>query len=130
MDFYVEAAADALELLKEFGTSIPITRVSNVVNPVTGELVPTNTAGNLTAVVLPAKSTGNQAVGGAMDNAISEALTKGKVRFIIAAAANAPFAPDADDVLTFEGASWRVLGCTPLAPAGTPVIFKLGAMRV
>jgi hypothetical protein len=119
-----------LELLQEFGAPLPIKRVTNTPNPVTGEVVATEAAGNLTAVILPAKVSNLNAVAGQLDNHVSEALTKGKVRFILAAAKGAPFAPDSDDVLTFENASWRVLGSTPLAPAGTAVLFKIGAIRV
>ncbi len=129
MDFYVQSAATALALIAKFGGSLPITRVANTLTAITGEVTQTTTAGTLTAVVLPAKATANQAVLGSLDNAVVEALTKGRVRFVLAAASNATFAPDADDLVTFESASWRVLGCTPLSPRGTPVIYKLGIMR-
>lgn len=130
MDFYTQSAATALSLIKRFGQVLPIKRVTNTPDPVTGDATAVNVTGNLTAVVLPAKASSLNAVAGELDNAIVEALTKGKVRFILAAAANATFAPDADDVLTFEGASWRVLGSTPLSPAGIPLVYKIGAMRV
>lgn len=130
MDFYVQSAATALSLIKRFGGPIPIKRVTNTPNPVTGEVVATNVTGNLTALVLPAKASNLNAVAGQLDNAVAEALTKGKVRFILAAAADAPFAPDADDILTIDAAQWRVLGSTPLKPAATALLYKIGAMRV
>ena len=129
MDFYTQSAASAFALIKAKGRSLPIRRVTNTPDPVTGDVSKTETAGNLVAVILPAKSTGNQAVSGGLDNSISEALTKAKSRFVLAAAQGVAFEPDADDILTFEGADWRVIGCTPLSPAGTAVIFKIGAVR-
>ena len=130
MDFYIQSAATALSLIKRFGGTIPIKRVTNTPDPVTGDVVATDTNGTLTALVLPAKTSNLNAVSGQLDNAVSEALTKGKVRFVLAAAANATFPPDADDVLTIDGAEWRVLGSTPLKPAATALIYKIGAIRV
>lgn len=130
MTFYEQSAATALSLITRFGQSLAIRRVSNVPNIATGEATPTNTDGTITAVVLPAKTTGLNALAGDLDNqALVEAVIKGKGRFLLVAASGAPFAPDADDRVTFESASWRVLGSTPLNPAGTPIVYKVGMIR-
>lgn len=127
---FAASATTALSLITKFGQSLTITRISNVRDIVAGSVVATETPGTLTAVVLPAKSTAVQIATGNLDDAVIEALRKGKIRFVLAAAKNATFQPDAEDILTFEGASWRVLGCTPLNPAGTPIVFKIGVMKV
>lgn len=126
---YNAAASDALALIKEFGAPLPIKRVTNTPDPVQGSVVATETAGNLSAVVLPAKATADNAVMGTADNRIAEALTKGKIRFVIAAAKGAPFAPDSNDLVTFENETWSVVASVPLAPAGVPVIYKFGMLR-
>lgn len=124
---YAASAATALRLIKQFGQVLPITRITNTVDDATGDVVATTTEGTLDAVVLPAKSTALNAVDGRLDDALCEALTKGKLRFILAAASSATFRPSPNDIITFEEGSFNVLGCTPLNPAGTPIVYKIGA---
>lgn len=126
IDQYTEAANDALEMIREAGKSYPIKRVVTVANPVEGTVTETVTEGTLVAIILPASKGTIEA----FDNRLAEGLRQEKLRYIIAAAKGAAFTPDGGDVMTFEGASWSVLGCTPLAPAGIPVIFKLGVKQV
>lgn len=124
---YSRSALTALNLIRKFGQKIPIARYTKNADPVT--LTETETvaaSGNLDAVVLPASKGTIEA----FDNRIMEALTQGKLRFMIAAARNAPLAPAPNDVVQFEGYYWAVLGSTPLAPAGVPVIYKLGMIRM
>jgi hypothetical protein len=126
---YAGAADTALELIADAGAQIPIKRVSNALNAVAGSVVATNQTGTLTAVVLPAKATANELVNGTADNRILEGLRKGKVRFILAAAKGAPFEPDANDVLTFDGFDWSAFSSVALKPAAVPVVYKIGVIR-
>jgi hypothetical protein len=40
-----------------------------------------------------------------------------------------PFYPKASDRLKFENEEWEVIGSTPIDPAGTAVIHKMGIIK-
>lgn len=124
---YAKSATTALNLIKKFGQKVPISRFNKTADPVLMTETETLIAsGNLDAVVLPASKGTIEA----FDNRILEALTTGKLRFMIAAAKGAPLAPQPNDVIQLEGYYWALLGSTPLAPAGVPVIYKFGVIRM
>lgn len=123
---YSASAATALSLLQNFGKALPIKRVTNTANGVTGETRQTVATGDITTVILPARASALNLVGGQGDDAIVEALVKGKLRFALVAALGATFVPEANDLVTLDGKDWTVLGNTPLSPAGVPILYKLG----
>lgn len=119
---YATAAADALELIREAGQSIQISRFTRVPDPVTGGVTISSVAvGNIDAAVLPMGKTDIQK----LDTRLAEALIEGKLRKLIVAASTAPFEPAPLDNLYFEESYWIVRGNTPLNPAGTPVIYTI-----
>ena len=123
---YAALASTALASIKEAGFKLPIKRVSGTFDPVEGEVTASSLlSGELDAVTLPASAGTVQA----FDNRPLDDLIRGKLRFFIAAASSAPFVPQANDIITFEGETWTIMGCTPLAPAGTPLIYRFGARR-
>ena len=121
---YNASAETALRLVKQFGQKIPILRLSREFDPIEGTVTSIDIkTGKLDAVTLPASKGTVQA----FDNLIPEDLRKTKLRFVIAAAATAPFEPEGNDYIIFENRVWLVKGQTPLNPAGIPVIYKFGA---
>lgn len=129
---YAQSAETALRLITRFGASLNIKRLTNT-NDAPETLAPstqTTTSGTIKAVVLPGKSTTLGILNGEADNKLKDAAVKGKLRFILGAAKNATFAPDADDEIEVPGEGWfQIIGCTPLNPAGTPIVYKIGAIK-
>lgn len=123
---YAALAEDAAASIAEAGRAITVRRYSRTVDKVTGTGTGTPQEGTLTCLVLPA----SQGTIQAFDNRLEGGtLVDEKLRFILAAAHGAPFEPQSNDELEFDGATWRILGCTPLNPAGTPLLYRIGAMR-
>ena len=129
MSFYANMADVALAKITQFGRDLTLTRYGTTSsNPAAGTVVrAVEASGILKALVLPASKCTVEA----FDNRLADgSLIDEKLRYILAAAKGAPFEPKSLDVLTFDGATWQVLGCTPLSPAGTPLLYKMGVMRV
>lgn len=129
---YAQSAATALRLITKFGTSLPIKRLTST-NDAPETLEPseqTETEGTILAVVLPSKASSMTIPNGEADNKFREAAIKGKLRFILAAAKGATFVPDVDDEITVTNEGiFQIIGCTPLNPAGTPIVYKIGALK-
>lgn len=123
---YPEIAEGALEAIKEAGRVIVIKRYSSAYDGATATDVMTLThEGDFTVAVLPAKKANALAgFGIGFDNAYAEALRKGKVRALLIAASEAPFEPAEGDRAEFDNGLWNFLGCTPISPAGVPVVYK------
>jgi len=125
--FYEDAAQTALALLTEFGASYSIRRLGNDYDPTTGDASAiAKVEGTIKALVLPVASTAKSVFTEA-DNRQTEALRTGKARFILAAAKGAPFEPEPNDLIELEGNRYTVLGCSPLSPAGVPLLYKIAA---
>jgi len=121
---YNASSSTALRLITQFGQKIPILRLQRSFDPIEGTVQTIDIeSGHLDAVTLPASKGTVQA----FDNRIPEDLRKTKLRFVIAAAATAPFEPEGNDYIIFENRVWLVKGQTPLNPGGVPVIYKFGA---
>lgn len=127
---YAAAQQTALELLTEFGQTVPLVRKSaGTFDPATGGLTgQTDTTQNVVLASLPASGGTVQA----FDDRLRQDLIKGRLRFFIMSAILADgsavtFEPKAGDLLTFEGKKWELAGATPLNPAGTPVVFNIAA---
>lgn len=128
---YASIAQDALAAIKDAGRQVTVRRITKTTDPVTGVVSNTVTlTGTLDVVVLPAKKA-NALAGftAGFDNAYAEALRAGKVRALLGAASSAPFEPVAGDETEFDGHKWTILGNTPLAPAGTALIYKMEVSR-
>lgn len=131
---YLEAQEDARELLEEFGREITISRAISGYGPAHNPGQSHVITGLATAVVLPASKGTIEA----FDNRIEGGtLIDEKLRYVMMLpkiVKTSPFGPEAFepqslDVLTFDGYDWTVLGCTPLNPAGTPVLYSMGVKR-
>lgn len=125
---YQKNADGALKSIAKAGRSFTIFRPVLVFNDVSGVPEDQETlTGEITAVVLP-RYKGQ--IFGSLDDSFKEALIRGKLRTVLAAAKGAPFQPEALDIIVIDGTNWQVIGCTPLAPDGTtPIIYTIGVMQ-
>jgi hypothetical protein len=122
---YQQDAADALASIKDAGGEFEIFRPSQTFDNATGLPTDTPTAsGKIAAIVLPKYK------GPVFEDAMREALVRGKMKTLLAAAKGAPFKPAPLDVVKINGTHWQVIGCTELAPDGeTPIIFNIGIVE-
>src|SRR5512137_766435 len=124
---YAATAANVSTLLGRFGTSISYKRYTKTVSgsggTVTSTLLDTTTAN---AIVLPSTKGTIEA----FDNRRDEGSLKGtELRYLKIAASSFAFTPKSDDVVTFGGKDWKVLGCTPIDPTGScALVYGVGVM--
>ena len=127
--FYDEMADLALEMIREFGQEIVVIREGPFAqDPISGTVINEEEQRMvLQAIVLPVsnstQSFDNRTMG--QDSLIDE-----KLRFVKAAAKGATFEPRSGDVVEMQGKRWRILGATPVAPAGIPLIYNFGVQLV
>jgi hypothetical protein len=134
---YDAPAATALKLIKAKGLQLTISKRGGdaVFDPVTGGFTTAgaDVTGTLDCVVLPySGSTIRALADGSVtaDNNYLQDFTEGRLRKLLAAASSAPFEPKAGHVVSgFESSVWEVIGCTPLNPAGTPIIYTMAIRR-
>jgi len=123
---YQKQADSALVTIAKFGKGYTISRPRPTFNDITGTLAEDQEeplTGTIQAVVLPASKGTIEAFDIRLED-----LVKGKVKYILAAAKDAPFTPQGLDEITIEGEVFVLKGCTPLAPDGLPIIYKIGAV--
>lgn len=131
---YAESAADALELLQEFGSQIVLKRAVPGTGPAHNPGPPTWVTYSAFAAILPASKGTIEAFDNRLEGGT---LIEEKLRFVLMATeitrtseeGPATIEPQALDVLTFQGRDWTVLGQTPLNPAGVPVLYRMGVKR-
>lgn len=128
--FYLEKQASALVSLLAKGAALPFYRLDNSgYDPVEGGMPATLTVSlsqSLVGLSLPAKRDYVQA----FDLAVQELLLTGKALYFLTSAVQADgtaiaFTPEPNDVLTFGGKNYSLVGCSALSPVGVPVIFKM-----
>lgn len=124
---YTAIAEAALAAIREAGTNLLGKRPVVTHDPVT-EVTATlySPEGTFAGVVLPAKRNPYTV---SSNDADIENLRAGKVRRLLLAASGAPFVPAPNDIFEFESAVWTVSGCTPLSPAGTPLVYTLEVIK-
>lgn len=127
-DFYTGLATTALNLITDKGQDVTINRYTSSRNVAKGRTDKTlSETDTLKVVVLPASKGTIQG----FDNRAFSGLEQSKIRFMIAAASGAAFEPRVGDEITgLESASWRVLGSTPINPAGTSIVYRIGVAKV
>lgn len=127
--FYDEMADLALEMIRKFGQEIVVIREGPFAqDPVSGTIINEEEQRMvLQAIVLPVSNStqlfDNRTMG--QDSLIDE-----KRRFVKAAAKGATFEPRSGDVVEMQGKRWRILGATPVAPAGIPLLYNFGVQLV
>lgn len=123
-DFYTRAAATTLRLITDKGQDITLSKPDGgTFDPALGKYTSTTpgTSGTAKGVVVPLTKLA--------DNRYLSELVEGKLRRVLVAASGAPFEPEAGDIATFDSEDWEVFGCTPVDPAGTPVLYKMEVRR-
>jgi predicted neuraminidase len=124
---YTKLQATTLRLITKYGTTATITRKNAVENPETGVSNGTAATTGTFKIINPPESDGKSS----FDNRMIElaASINKSVRFYVIAASGATFAPLADDTITIDSLTLVILGCTPIAPAGTAstICYKIGA---
>lgn len=126
--FYEEMAQVAQDLLVEFGRDLTITRESGEVrDPINGRVTPGGVSTQtLKAATLPVNESTS-----AFDMTFFEGIGAGAmVRYALISVVGHTFVPTVGDKTSFDGSSWRFLGCTPLNVDGTPVVFMAGLQEV
>ena len=120
--FYDRAADNALRMIAAKGRLLTIKRyfladsdqASGSARPVL------ENQGLLTAILLPGGDTSATA-----EIRLNEGLVEERSLEILAAAKNASFEPRPLDELEFDGLKWLIRAVTPVAPDGTPLIYKI-----
>lgn len=126
-DIYEELQQDALELLEEFGRKIPFSRtIDGEYDPETGGSSGATETEQATVVILPASNGTVQAFDIKFDNGT---LIESNLRALVIAAKGLAWMPAPGDKASFDGADWIFIGCTPINPAGTPLVFKAAVKR-
>lgn len=127
MAFYDEMADMALEMLAEFGRTISLSRtVGGDYDPDTGTSGGTTETQDATVVILPASNGTVQAFDIRYENGT---LIEQNLRALTIAAKDLAWVPVAGDKATFDGSDWTFIGCTPVNPAGTPIVYKAAVKR-
>ena len=123
------ATADRLLGTGEFGRSVTFIRPGEaIVDGIAGTSIPgTPTTSTANVVVLPASKGTIEA----FDNR-REALSAAHriLRYLKVAASSIDFEPLPNDQVTMDSATWQVLGCTPVNPAGTPIVYGVGLVKL
>jgi len=125
---YAPLANMASTLITRFGRAVTFTRTGKTAAGVDGtvtEGTPSTSTGY--AVILPSSS----GSGAAFDNRLEDgSLAHRRLRFLQVAAQGMSFEPKALDAVTFDGSTWEVVGCTPVNPAGTPLVYGVGVVEL
>ncbi len=124
---YPESAKGALRLITRFGRDVQILRFAGgTQNKATGVISGgADRVGTIKAVILPATRRNIND----MDGKYAEEMIRGNIRFVIAEAVNVPYSPRTGDRLKFDNEEWESVGVTPIEPAGTAVIYKMGIIK-
>lgn len=121
----------AQEIAREFrdaGLSVTLSRTPTTTNASTGVVTDgTPVTWPSYAIMLPA----SQGTIQAFDNRTEGdgSLVGKRLRFLKVAAYGAVFEPRKGDVITMNGGAWEALGCTPVSPDSTPLLFGVGVFE-
>lgn len=125
--FYDRMAATALRLLTNYGRIIQFSRtVDGEYDPETGQSSGTTETEDATVVILPASNGTVQAFDIRFDNGT---LIEQNLRALTIAAKGLDWIPAPGDKATFDDTDWIFIGCTPINPAGTPLVYKAAVKR-
>ena len=123
-DFYTGLAATALRLITDKGQALTLKKPdSGTFDPALGKYTADTTGESVTvqAVILPMTKL--------EDNKYLGDLVAGKLRKILIAASGVDEPIAGDHIL--EGTNvWEIFGCTPVSPAGIPLLYKAKARKV
>jgi hypothetical protein len=122
---YAAIRLKASKAIDKAGLRITLVRYGFTTDPVAGTSSKVLTASQtLASVILPA----SQGTLEAFDvRFMSDVDASQDVRFVVMSGQGSTFIPEPKDEATFDGATWEVMGCTPLAPDGaTRLLYSVG----
>jgi hypothetical protein len=123
---YTKSADTALRLLERFGRPMQLTRLQAGTGPTHNPGPPLPDVHTVVGVSLPATSGKKD-----FDNWVEPGtLITDELRYVLIAAKGLAIIPATADYYTFDGYNWAILGSTPLAPAGVPILYKTGCRRL
>ncbi|WP_019170671.1 hypothetical protein [Pseudaminobacter salicylatoxidans] len=123
---YAKSQATAERLLKKFGRAVTLKRLVPGGGSPWDPGEPTWQEYPATAAVLPASKDTIEAFDNRLEGGT---LIDEQLRYVLMSAVGLPVEPKSLDVVNFDNNDWVVLGCTPLNPAGTPVLYPMGVKR-
>jgi hypothetical protein len=124
---YTKQIQAAYRMIRDKGMDITVTRSTpGAYNTSTGAVAAGSTTTQTLKAINPPSTQGRIE---SFDNMIRDdaSLIGKKVRFFIVSALGAVFVPERGDKLTAGGASYTVIGSTPLSPNGQNILFKVAA---
>jgi hypothetical protein len=126
---YTPLAAMADTLITRFGRSVTVKRYTPTVNGTTGAVTKGAASSTATAYALVLPINGAPSL--AFDNRREElALARRELRYLQISAVGCTFEPRPDDEVTIGSDTWLVLGCTPVNPAGTALVYGVGVVKL
>lgn len=128
MEFYDEMAETTLELISEFGLELTLKRtIAGEYDTETSRDGPdTVETQAIRAIVKPASQGAVQAFD---QKFASGTLIESNIRALKVAAKGLLWAPAPGDAVTLAGNEWRVIGVTPVSPAGIDLLYSVSVMR-
>lgn len=126
---YDRLAATTARLFAQYGREMTFTRVPKTANGTTGAVTAgaaTTTKGKVIRAPIDTAPSAE-----AFDSKLEDGSLAGReVAYLKVAALGMVFAPAALDTVSFDGTTWQVLGCTPINPAGTPIVYGVGVVKL
>lgn len=117
---YVAIEAGAAQAIAEAGASVTLKRLTSSRDALSGTVTATAVATSPATVVLLPRFKG------AYDKKLTAGLLNRALKGVLIAVDGLTFTPEPNDYLEIAGEHWRIVGITPIAPAGTNVLFKGG----
>jgi hypothetical protein len=124
MTVYTTQIATALRLIEAKGTELTITKpgTDGGFNEPPGPPTPYTAK----CVVLPASKGTVEAFDNRFDGTT---LIETSLRSLLIAASGLDEAPEPGHTVSYEGASWHLIGATSLSPDGEPIIYRASMRR-
>lgn len=124
---YGRTQKTAARLIEKFGRIVTLVRPTSETGATPWDPTTTGeTTYETVAAILPASKGTIEAFDNRID---SETLIEERLRFLLMPGLGLPIEPKAHDIVRFDGWDWAVLGCTPLNPAGTAIMYQMGVKR-
>ena len=128
MEFYDEMAQMTLDIMAEFGRPLTLRRtIAGKYDTAAGKNRPGVVEEQvITAIVRPA----SQGTVQAFDQKFQEGtLIESSIRALKIAAKGMPWPPAPGHVVILDGEEWKVIGVTPVSPAGIDLLYSASVMR-
>lgn len=125
---YAQDAIDADAMLAEAGQQVTIARYAPTRNSSSG--VVTKGAASLSGTVAAVEVPVTASLMGTFGIALAPGALVAKTVRAFKVSALLAFQPAPKDEVTLaDGTVWPVIGCTPINPAGTPLIYTVGVAK-